>query len=94
MSGFDSVGTLLADIANLLVEGLRIFTLADKRHWRQDEYEQVRALEEALNEAKRDFQDLCPLVNGQAQYEHDRKCTCHYSDISGIARDRNECEGC
>ncbi|KID92000.1 hypothetical protein MGU_00911 [Metarhizium guizhouense ARSEF 977] len=73
MSGFDSVGTLLADIANLLLEGLRIFSLADKRHWRQDEYEQVKALEEALNEAKKDFQELCPLVNGQSQYEHDRK---------------------
>jgi hypothetical protein len=73
MSGFESVGTLLADIANLLVQGLRIFALADKRHWRQDEYEQVRALEEALNDAKSDFQELCPLVNGQAQYEHDRK---------------------
>ncbi|KAG8422981.1 hypothetical protein J3459_009900 [Metarhizium acridum] len=73
MSGFDSVGTLLADIANLLLEGLRIFSLADKRHWRQDEHEQVKALEEALNEAKKDFQELCPLVNGQSQYEHDRK---------------------
>ncbi|KJK80526.1 hypothetical protein H634G_04765 [Metarhizium anisopliae BRIP 53293] len=73
MSGFDSVGTLLADIANRLLEGLRIFSLADKRHWRQDEYEQVKALEEALNEAKKDFQELCPLVNGQSQYEHDRK---------------------
>ncbi|OAA41721.1 hypothetical protein NOR_05229 [Metarhizium rileyi] len=72
MNGFESVGTLLADIANILLEGLRIFRLADKRYWRQDEYEQVRALEEALNEAKKDFQELCPLVNGQAQYEHDR----------------------
>lgn len=74
MSGFDSVGSLLAEIATLLAEGLRIFSLADKRHWGQDECEQVRALEEALNEAKTDFQELCPLVNGQAQYEHDRKC--------------------
>ncbi|KAK2608415.1 hypothetical protein QQS21_003101 [Conoideocrella luteorostrata] len=73
MGSFDSVGTLLAEIANLLVDGLRIFSLADKRHWGPDEYEQVRALEEALNEAKKDFQELCPLVNGQAQYEHDRK---------------------
>ncbi|KHN95697.1 uncharacterized protein MAM_06538 [Metarhizium album ARSEF 1941] len=72
MSGFDSVGTLLADVANNLLEGLRIFSLADKTHWRQDEYEHVQALEAALNDAKKDFQELCPLVNGQSQYEHDR----------------------
>lgn len=73
MGGFESVGTLLADIANLISEGLRIFSLADKRHWGQDEHEQHRALEEVLNEAKRDFQELTPLVSGQ--YEHDRKRT-------------------
>ncbi|QPG96383.1 hypothetical protein C2857_004036 [Epichloe festucae Fl1] len=73
MSSLDSVGTLLAEIANLIIDGLRIFSLSDKRHWGPDEYEQVQALEDALNQAKKDFQALCPLVNGQAQYEHDRK---------------------
>lgn len=74
MSSLESVGTVLAEIANLITDGLRIFSLSDKRHWGPDEYEQVRALEDALNQAKKDFQALCPLVNGQAQYEHDRKC--------------------
>lgn len=92
MSGFDSVGSLLAEIASLLVEGLRIFSLADKRHWGQDECEQVRALEEALNEAKKDFQELCPLVNGQAQYEHDRKCM-YFSPGNMGKAEINE-EGC
>ncbi|KAJ6438288.1 Conserved oligomeric Golgi complex subunit 2 [Purpureocillium lavendulum] len=73
MGGFDSVGTLLADIANLLSDGLRILSLADKRHWGADEHEQLRALELALDEAKKDFQELAPLVNGQFYYEHDRK---------------------
>lgn len=72
-TGSDSVGTLLAAIANLVVEGLRILSLSDKRQWGQDEYEQVRALEEVLDEAKKDFQDLSPLVNGQVYYENDRK---------------------
>ena len=71
-SAFDSVGTLLADMANLLGEGLRILGHSDKRHWGQDEHEQVHALEQALDEAKKDYQELCPLVNGQAQYRHDR----------------------
>ncbi|KND93713.1 hypothetical protein TOPH_01475 [Tolypocladium ophioglossoides CBS 100239] len=73
MGGFDSVGTLLADIATLLADALRILGLADKRHWGADEHEQVTALEEAVDEAKMDFQELSPLVNGQSHYEHDRK---------------------
>jgi len=73
MVGFDSVGTLLADIANLLSDGLRILSLADKRHWGPDEHEQLRALEQALDEAKKDFQELAPLVNGQSYYQRDRK---------------------
>lgn len=80
MGGFDSVGTLLADIATLLADGRRILSLADKRHWGPDEHEQVRALEQALDEAKRDFQELSPLVNGQSHYEHDRKRTCPLLD--------------
>lgn len=74
MSGaLDSVGTLLADIANLLADGLRILRLADKRHWGLDEHEQVHALVVALDDAKKDFQELAPLVNGQPYYENDRK---------------------
>ncbi|KAG6038360.1 hypothetical protein E4U41_004274 [Claviceps citrina] len=68
----DTVGTLLAEIANLMADGLRIFRLSDKRHWGPDEHEQLQALGRALRQAKRDFQHLCPLVNGQTQYEHDR----------------------
>ncbi|KYK61640.1 hypothetical protein DCS_02783 [Drechmeria coniospora] len=72
-SSFDSVGTLLAEIANLLNDSLRIFQLSDKRHWGADEHEQLHALEETLDEAKRDFQALSPLVHGQSYYELDRQ---------------------
>ncbi|ATY61526.1 hypothetical protein A9K55_007195 [Cordyceps militaris] len=75
MGGFDSVGSLLADIANLLVDGLRILGLADKRHWGPDEYELQRAMERALNDAKADFQELSPLLKSQSHYEHDRTFT-------------------
>jgi hypothetical protein len=68
----DSVGSLLAEIANLIADALRIFSFTDKRHWGQDEHEQVRALEEVLDEARKDFQELSPLVNGQIYYENDR----------------------
>ena len=70
---FDTVGSLLADIANALQNGLRILMFADKRGWGPDEFEQVRALEEALDDAKKDFQELAPLVNGQFYYENDRR---------------------
>lgn len=73
MSSSDSVGTLLAAIANLIADGLRIVSFADKRQWGPDEHEQVRALEVVLDEARNDFQQLAPLVNGQSHYEHDRK---------------------
>lgn len=73
MSRAETVGTLLADIANLINDGLRILSLADKRQWGLDEHEQVRALQEALDDAKKDFQDLPKLVNGQFHYERDRK---------------------
>ncbi|CAH0005396.1 unnamed protein product [Clonostachys byssicola] len=68
----DSVGSLLAEIANFLVDGVRILSLSDRRHWGPDEHEQLRALEDALDEAKKDFQGLAPLVNGQSHYENDR----------------------
>lgn len=70
---FDTVGTLLADIANLLSEGLRTLTQTDSSQWGLDEHEQVRAFQDALNEAKTDFQELSPLVKGQIYYENDRK---------------------
>ncbi|SPO00709.1 uncharacterized protein DNG_03457 [Cephalotrichum gorgonifer] len=69
----DTVGTLLAAIANLLHEGLWLLARADKSFWGPDEHEQVRALEEALDDAKKDFQELPPHVNGQVYYENDRK---------------------
>ncbi|KAH6611353.1 hypothetical protein Trco_001373 [Trichoderma cornu-damae] len=73
MGVLDSVGTLLADIANLISDGQRILSISDKRHWGQDEREQERALEAVLDEARKDFQELGPLVNGRSQYEHDRR---------------------
>jgi hypothetical protein len=73
MSSLDTVGSLLAAIATLLAQGLRILSLADKSHWGPDEHEQVQALAAALDEAKKDFQELAPLVNGQIYYETDRK---------------------
>jgi hypothetical protein len=73
MGVFDSVGTLLADIANLITDGQRILSFSDKRHWGQDEREQERALDAVLDEARKDFQELGPLVNGRSQYEHDRR---------------------
>lgn len=68
----DSVGTLLASIANSISVALRILGLSDKRHWGQDELEQVYALEAALDQARKDFQELSPLVGGQLHYEADR----------------------
>ncbi|KAI9898570.1 hypothetical protein N3K66_006930 [Trichothecium roseum] len=68
-----TVGTLLADIANSISDSLRILNLSDKRHWGEEEHDQVRALEDVLDEARKDFQEMSPLVNGQFQYENDRK---------------------
>ncbi|KAK4105029.1 hypothetical protein N658DRAFT_564722 [Parathielavia hyrcaniae] len=67
-----TVGALLAAIATCMTEALRILMFADKRHWGPDEFEQTRALEEALDEAKKDFQEMAPLVHGQFYYENDR----------------------
>ena len=69
----ETVGSLLAEIATSLHESLRLLMFADKRGWGPDEFEQVRALEESLDEAKKDFQELSPLVNGQYYYENDRR---------------------
>lgn len=68
----DTVGSLLRDIANFLGESLHALRFADKRHWGPDEFEQIRALEDALDDAKTDFQELGVLVNGQFYYEGDR----------------------
>lgn len=68
----DSVGSLLAAIANLVGDSLRQLGLSDKRAWGPDEHEQVRALEDVLDEARKDFQELGPLVNGTFLYENDR----------------------
>ena len=70
--GASTVGSLLAGIAASLSEALRIFKFADKRQWGPDENEQMRALEEALDDAKKDFQEMAPLVNGQFYYQNDR----------------------
>lgn len=70
----ETVGSLLAVIANSINDALRIFMFADKRAWGADEFEQLRLLEDTLDEAKRDFQELPILVKGRVYYEHDRKC--------------------
>lgn len=67
----DTVGTLLAAIANSITEALRILNFSDKRQWGLDEHHQVQALELALDEARKDFQELSPLVNGQVYYQND-----------------------
>ena len=75
MSAADSVGSLLAAVADLLSAALSALVLCDPQQqsfWGLDEHEQVRALQMALDEARRDFQELAPLVNGQDYYEHDR----------------------
>ncbi|KAK0651935.1 hypothetical protein B0T16DRAFT_454350 [Cercophora newfieldiana] len=68
----DTVGSLLAGIATSLTESLRILMFADKRQWGPDEFEQLRALEGALDDAKKDFQEMAPLVKGQFYYQNDR----------------------
>ncbi|EPE02295.1 hypothetical protein F503_08607 [Ophiostoma piceae UAMH 11346] len=69
----DTVGSLLAAIATALQDAQRILVFADKRGWGPDEFEQLRTVEDALEEARQDFQALGPLVNGQFYYENDRR---------------------
>lgn len=83
MSGDDrvvvhTVGSLLAIIANSIQDALRILMFADKRTWESPEFEQLRLLEETLDEAKRDFQELPALVNGRFYYENDQQGMCYY----------------
>ncbi|KAI1489447.1 hypothetical protein F5X96DRAFT_641082 [Biscogniauxia mediterranea] len=68
----ETVGSLLAVIANSLNDALRILLFADKRAWGDDEFEQLHLLEDTLDEAKKDFQELPLLVNGRFYYENDR----------------------
>lgn len=72
----DTVGSLLAGIATAVTDALTAMRFADKRQWGPDEFEQVRALERALDEAKRDFQQLSALVNGQSYYTGDVRREC------------------
>jgi hypothetical protein len=69
----ESVGSLLASIANSINDALRLLMFADKAHWGPDEFEQVRALEHTLDEAKQDFQEMGPLLKGSVYYENDRR---------------------
>ncbi|KAI0157738.1 hypothetical protein GGR57DRAFT_53730 [Xylariaceae sp. FL1272] len=69
----ETVGSLLAIVANSVQDALRVLMFADKRAWGRPEFEQLRLLEETLDEAKRDFQELPALVNGRFYYENDRK---------------------
>ncbi|RYO86732.1 hypothetical protein DL766_001592 [Monosporascus sp. MC13-8B] len=80
----ESVGSLLAVIANSLNDALRTMMFADKRGWGPDEFEQLRMLEETLDEAKKDFQELPALVNGRFYYEHDRNSV-SIDELRGLA---------
>lgn len=68
----ETVGTLLAVIANSLNDALRAMMFADKHAWAPDEFEQLRVLEDTLDLAKKDFQELPVLINGRQYYENDR----------------------
>lgn len=95
----DTVGSLLAEIATVLADALRMLMFADKRHWESDEFEQVRALEDALDEAKADFQELGPLLKGSFYYESDRRRTSNliffplYRSLSSVPRRHGPVEG-
>ncbi|KAI1819528.1 hypothetical protein F4861DRAFT_526731 [Xylaria intraflava] len=69
----DTVGSLLAIIAYSLQDALRILLFADKRAWGSLEFQQLRLLEETLEDAKQDFQELPALINGGFYYQNDRK---------------------
>ncbi|KAI0408057.1 hypothetical protein F4802DRAFT_594502 [Xylaria palmicola] len=69
----DTVGSLLAIIATSTQNALRCLMFADKRAWASPEFQQLRLLEETLDEAKRDFQELPVFTIGRSYYENDRK---------------------
>lgn len=80
----ESVGSLLAAIANSINDALRLLMFADKAHWGPDEFEQVRALEHTLDEAKKDFQEMGPLLKGSVYYENDRRRMCISSSFTSL----------
>ncbi|KAL1892137.1 hypothetical protein Cpir12675_004687 [Ceratocystis pirilliformis] len=67
-----TLGYFLAKVALTLDDGIKIFHFADKRNWGPDEFEQLRALERCLDEARRDFQELPTLLDGTSYYTNDR----------------------
>lgn len=87
----ESVGSLLAAIANSINDALRLLMFADKAHWGPDEFEQVRALEHTLDEAKKDFQELGPLLKGSVYYENDRRRTYIFTSSHFILPRFNHC---
>lgn len=87
----ESVGSLLAAIANSINDALRLLMFADKAHWGPDEFEQVRALEHTLDEAKKDFQELGPLLKGSVYYENDRRRTYIFTSSHFILHRFNHC---
>ncbi|KAI1332058.1 hypothetical protein F5Y16DRAFT_394759 [Xylariaceae sp. FL0255] len=72
-SSSDTVGSLLAAIATSVNGAINTLRFADKSAWGTAEFEQLRLLEDTLDEAKKDFQELPVLVNGRFYYENDRK---------------------
>lgn len=69
----DTVGTLLARIAQSLQSALRLFALGDNAHWSPDEHAQVLALRQVLGQAGRDFETLAGLVGGGMYFEGDAR---------------------
>ncbi|KAL5604091.1 uncharacterized protein BROUX77_004277 [Berkeleyomyces rouxiae] len=67
-----TLGYFLAKLALTLDDGIKIFHFADKRNWTPDEFEQLRALEKCLDEARADFQELPTLLDGAHYYTNDR----------------------
>ncbi|KAI0389892.1 hypothetical protein F5Y17DRAFT_96717 [Xylariaceae sp. FL0594] len=68
----ETVGSLLAVIAIAVQDALRTLMYADKSAWASAEFEQLRLLEDTIDEAKRDFQKLPTLFNGTLYYQNDR----------------------
>ncbi|KAH8909002.1 hypothetical protein BR93DRAFT_994653 [Coniochaeta sp. PMI_546] len=81
----ETVGSLLATIAESLTSALRLFALADKSHWGPDEAAQVLALRRVLSAAGRDFEVLSALVGGGTYLEHDARGET-LAELRGLAR--------
>ena len=78
----ETVGSVLEEIANSLNGIIGSFQIADQRHWGADEQDQLRRLEETIDEAAKDFQELSHLVNGQFYYENDKNGTLYIHSAS------------